>query len=291
MSFSIKYKEFFRVDILHRYFLDKGLDRFETMSPADQEKQLAAYDHRLFFEVQPAPETTPAMNGNKLVLRKTNRGISVWGEVSESNPQKPFIDLNNDLTLTFYIRLADPKFVNYTNLRPQDTMKLYYFSNKRPHSEPPAFPLIGLSGSSSYTDEKFILSSGMAKSEGSLIPAGLRNNIFGIIRIFVKGENSAFDVTDYQGEIPVNQKIFEIQLDNRKTWWRYIYKTNQTVLPADDVIVENGDARTLITKNEYPLTSRGFIPVLKGGNELPNAGVSSIVPDRANNKIYSEIFM
>ena len=114
---------------------------------------------------------------------------------------------------------------------------------------------------------------------------------FGIMRIFIKGENSTQHITDDQGEIPAITKVFEMSFDNRKTFWRYIFKSDQTVVPADGVSIENGDARILVTKNLMPLTSRGFIPVSKDDTELPNAGIASIIPDTANNKIFSEIFM
>jgi hypothetical protein len=291
MSFSIKYKEFFRINIFHRYFLNKGTDTFESMTPVNRDKQLDSYDHRIFFDVQPTPETVSRMNGYKLVFNKAAKGISVWGQVSESNHLKPYIDIDDFLSFTFLIGLKDPRFLNYTSLNPKDAMKVYYFSNKLPDSEPETFPLINLSGTSDFIDERYILSPVSVTQELKIIPAGMRKNLFGIIRIFIKGENNTMHITDGQGDIPATPKVFEISFDNRKTFWRYIFNSDQTVVPVDGVTLENGDARILITKNLMPLTNQGFIPVKKGDIELPNAGISAIKPDPLSNNIFSEIFM
>jgi hypothetical protein len=291
MSFSIKYKEFYRVNIFHRYFLNAGLDLFESMSPANRKKQLDAYDHRILFDIIPSPETLSELNGHKLIFNKDSKGVSVWGQVSESIPLKPFIEPDDSLSFTFLIRMKDPRFLNYSNLSYNNALQLYYFSNKRSEAEPVTFPLVGLSGSSDFVDDQYILSSFQSEAELSRIPANLSKNIFGIIRIFIKGENSTHHIIDNQGEIPVTPKEFEISFDNRKTFWRYLFQSDQVVGPEDSVTIENGDARILITRDLMPLTSRGFVPVLKDGVELPNAGVASIAPDIANNKIFSEIFM
>lgn len=291
MSFSIQYREYFRVDIFHRYFLNKGTDTFESMPQDIREKQLEGYNHLVFFEVNPTPDTIAKLNGHKLVFRKDNRGVSVWGQVSEGDQLKPFIDIDDGLSLTFLIGLKDPKFLNYTNLKPENATNIYYFSNNLPENEPATFPLINISGEPGFIDENYLLSPTTVKEELDHIPFGMRKNLFGIIRVFMKGENNTLNITDSEGNVAATPVVFEISFDNQKTIWRYIFKSDQTVASEDDVATEDGNSRILVTKNLMPLTSLGFIRVSKGDSELPNAGITSIIPDTINNKIYSEIFM
>ena len=86
-------------------------------------------------------------------------------------------------------------------------------------------------------------------------------------------------------------KHFEIILKNRNTFWRYLYNSDRQVTAADDVKHENGNLKVLVTKNALPLTHTGFISVELNGTELPNPGVNLIKPDKADNKIFSEIYM
>jgi len=78
---------------------------------------------------------------------------------------------------------------------------------------------------------------------------------------------------------------------NRSTIWRYIYNTPQQVKPADDLLLENGNPRILVTKTIHPLTRSGFISLKLDKDELPNPTVSMIKPDQSTHKIFSEIYM
>ena len=107
----------------------------------------------------------------------------------------------------------------------------------------------------------------------------------------MKGDNVSLDITDAQGEIPTPIRTFELLFENRKTTWRYIFNNDQKVKNKDDVKKENGDSKRLITKNEQPLTQKGFVSVELGGIELPNPNSRLIKPDSSSNKIFSEIYM
>ena len=78
MSYSIVYKELFRVKILHRYFLDKGIDEFRSMNKTEKEKQLSQYDFRTFLKIIPTIETMQQINGHNLVFKTLNSGFTVW---------------------------------------------------------------------------------------------------------------------------------------------------------------------------------------------------------------------
>jgi hypothetical protein len=289
MAFSIKYRELFRMNILHLFFLNRGFDSFHSMSEEEKENQMDFYDFRNVYHVQPILETLQKLNGLQLVFKVTATGFSVWSRVSENDDNEPFISLEQDLSLTFCIQITDSRFLNYTNLKIENAGKLYYFSNRRLPAESETFPLISKKGGNNNIEETYILSDGSAKDEIKKLTHNEKSGLFGLIRIYMKGESASIKVTDSQGRIPSNRQTFELQFGNRSTWWRYIFNKSQTVSGADDVEIENGNPRILITKTEKPLTHRGFVAVEFDGEELPNPGAKLIKP--VSGKIFSEIYM
>lgn len=291
MSYSIQYKELFRVNIFHRYFLDKGLVEFRTMNETERAKQLNNYKFQNIITIVPTQESRQKLNGHNLVFKTLDSGFTVWSKVDETDDSEPFVALEDDLDFTFLVQIKDSVFYNYTDLKLENVGKLYYLSNKRLVSEPNNFPLLDKAGGNFHVDEDFILSGEGEKAEKASLNAGEKERLLGIIRIYMKGDNSSLNVTNAQGKIPSSAKIFEVVFKNRSTIWRYLFDSNQQVTGGDDVKRENGNSKVLITKNEHPLTKSGFISVELGSVELPNPGVALIKPDAANNKIFSEIYM
>jgi len=291
MSFSVKYKELFRVEIQHRYFLNKGKVEFDDMSEENKAKQLKMYNFNRFFNITPVTADLQKLSGRKMVFSQFNSGFGIWAEADANNPQKPFIPIEDNFNLTFVIQLSDNNFLNYTNLELENARKLHYFSNQRLSSENPGFPLIPLKNSNEVADDSFVLSADSQVEELQQLSAEQQKNLFGIIRIYMKGQNASHDITDAQGDFQADIPVFKLEFLNRSTLWRYVFDTDQSVKPHDNVKVENGDPRVLVTKSEQPLTQNGFIIVELDGEELPNPDVKLIKPDSANNKIYSEIIM
>lgn len=291
MSFSIKYTELFRVQMLHHFFLDKGNQDFDSMPENDQQKQLKSYNFREFLNVVPTPETKQKLDGHHAVLNRQKSGFSVWVEVEENDDKIPVISLSDDLSFTFLVKISDPNFLNYTDLAISDSGKIYYLSNGRLPAEPGNFPLIPLEGDSDFVDESFLLSDEPAADELKKLSAGEKKNLFGILRLQIKGENATYDITTNQGEFKNTPPVFKVEFKNRETTWRYIFTDDQNVKNNDDVKEENGSAKILVTKTEHPLTNTGFISVELDGDELPNPDSRIIKPDASSNKIYSEIYM
>lgn len=291
MSFSVKYSELLKVKILHHFFLDKGNQEFDSMTETEQLKQLGNYSFKNFLKVVPTIQTKQELDGHHMVLIPVKTGFSLWVEVDETNQDETAISLSNDLSLTFLLKMIDPAFLNYTDLKLADSDKLYYFSNKRLPDEPVSFPLIPLKDDLKNVDESFILSEDSETNELKKLSAIARESLFGVIRLHIKGETNSHDITDSQGKIQDPVSVFKIEFKNRKTTWRYIFDKNQTVKNNDDVKKENGSAKILITKAVKPLTKTGFISVELDGDELPNPDSKLIKPDQSNNKIYSEIYM
>ncbi|NQU53537.1 MAG: hypothetical protein HQ522_13465 [Bacteroidetes bacterium] len=291
MAFLIKYTALFKVNVLHSYFLNKGLKEFESMDEIKKNKQLDSFDVNTFFTIFPTIETQQKLNGYNLVFKTLNTGVTLWSKVSGNDNNIPFISLDDDLCFTFFIRLKDSAFYNYTNLKLGNAAKLYYFSNRKLSTEPGTFPLINKSGDSNSIGENFVLSDDSAKAELEKLSVNEKDSLFGFIQIFMKGENSSLHITDAQNKIQNPFKTFEILLNNRKTIWRYLFDTDQKVKNKDDVKKENGDAQRLITKVEQPLTQKGFVSIELDGNELPNPNAHLIKPDTSSSKYYSEIYM
>ncbi|MBN2709975.1 MAG: hypothetical protein JXR46_13115, partial [Calditrichaceae bacterium] len=191
MTFSIKYKPLFTVNILHQYFLNKGNDDFFTMTEEEKNKQLADYDVSNFMRITPTAESYQVLKNHRMVFKVVNTGFVVWVEVSEDQDTVPLIPLHNSLELTFLLTLLDHTFINFTKLDASNTGKLYFFSNVRPNKADPGFPLIKKSNSNQVVNDDYILNSD-AQAE---IVDGLGDidklHVFGIIRMCMKGENAS----------------------------------------------------------------------------------------------------
>ena len=115
MAFSVKYKPFLKVNILHQYFLNKGTDEYLTMSDADKAIQMAGYNINDFFAVVPSSKSLQKIEGHNLVFKTINDGFTIWGKVSETDETEPFIVLADDLNFTFLLKYKDTGFLNYTD--------------------------------------------------------------------------------------------------------------------------------------------------------------------------------
>ncbi len=291
MAFSIKYIPLFKVNILHHYFLNKGMTEYQSMSDEEKDIQLELYDMDHIFNVQPDAETQQKLEGYNLVFKKSKTGFAIWTKVTGEDEDEPFISLENDLAFSFLIQIKESAFYNYTDLKIENAGDLYYLSNRRLASEPNSFPLIDKAAGNFHVDEDFILSESGFEDEMKKLRASEKMNLLALIRIFIKADNNALDITNAQDKIPEQAQEFEINIKNRETTWRYIFDSNQTVTGGDDVKKENGSSKVLVTKAEHPLTLNGFISIELGGVELPNPGIRSVKPDIPNNKYYSEIYM
>lgn len=291
MSFSIQYKPLFKVDVLHLFFLNNGLKTYFSMNAAEAAKQLDEYALNSFINIVPTPETQEKLKGHHLVFRNLNTGFVVWAKVSNADIVLPFIPLPDDLCLTFLIKITDSVFYNYTDLNLNNLGKTNYFSNRRLSTEAPAFPLINKSGDHFSINGTFALTPESAVAEQKKLSSAEKLNLFGLIRLYMKADNSALNIINPQGKIVNPSKNFELVFANRKTIWRYIFRKDPKVKNKDDVKMEGADPTILISKSEQPLTQKGFISIELGGKDLPNPGSQQLKPDTINSKYYSEIYM
>lgn len=291
MSFSISFKPLFEVNILHKYFLNIGALDFWAMDDEIIAQQLARFELARFFSVVPTAACSRKLKGQNLVFRATNTGFAVWARVAGESEFTPLVPISDKLELTFLLHLTDPLFLNYTALDLANVGKLFFFSNQRLPSEDGDFPLIKRTTAQHVVNNRYVLNDESSKLQLAQISNSEKARLFGIVRIAMKGETAALDVTTTQQKLRKSHRVFQLMFDNRKTLWRYIFSKAQTVSNTDDVEQENGSTTQLLTKNEYPLTKNGFVSVELGGKELPNPEISLIKPGNGANKIYSEIYV
>ncbi|WP_319502419.1 hypothetical protein [uncultured Draconibacterium sp.] len=291
MSFSSIYKPLFGVNILHKYFLNKGTEDYFSMSDVEKEKQLAGYPLSDLFSIVPSANTSQRLNGHKLILKNTNRGFMVWTKVSESDTNSPFIPLDGSLDFTFLLKTFNSTFNHFTQVGLSNAGHLFFFSNNRLSTEDPGFPMIKKSNSNAAIDDTYRLNAESIKNEMQQLSPEEQNNLIGIIRIGMMGENGSYNVIKPNGTLRNDPLEFNIVFANRKTTWRYFFNANQQTHNNDDVKKENGNGRQLVTKTEHPLTAQGFISIKLGDQELPNPDVLRINANSTFTKIYSEIYM
>lgn len=291
MTFSVVYKKLFKIELLHNYFLNQGTKKFVEMSDSEKSKQLADYNINNIMSVFPSQETAGLLKGHNLLYKITNNGFYILSKANSDDNRKPMTGLDGDLYLTFLMKIKDPLFYNYTELKLDKAGILVYISNRKPDTETDSFPKLRNSNEVLNINESLNPSDrGIDKIREEMRNEDL-SNLFGIIRIFIKGDTGTQNILDSQGRFTDTVPVFRLLFKNRSTTWRYIFSKEQQVSNVDNVKIEDSDSKKLVTKNSYPLTSKGFISLKLNGMELPNPGVYLIKPDLSTNTIYSEIFM
>jgi hypothetical protein len=114
-----KYRNLFRVQILHHYWLDEGATLFDQITePAQKTNRLLTYDLRKFLTVTPTEETAKTLNGLSCICRTTAQGILVAVQEGTMIPK--------DAVLEWTITVKTPDFFNYTSLTLR-SQKIYTF--------------------------------------------------------------------------------------------------------------------------------------------------------------------
>jgi len=105
---SISYGNFFKVELLHKYFANNISND---------------------FVVTPSVLTQSLLNGNKMLAKQY--GNTLYSALQVDDLGKAFLTPSNNLQLTFFLYLNNAAFFNYTNLPSvYQPGKLYYFTNR-----------------------------------------------------------------------------------------------------------------------------------------------------------------
>lgn len=104
---NLRYKKVFSVELLHDFYADK---------------------HCEDFEIIPSVRTTSVLRGHGMLFKMIGNKLVVMVRVDEND--KPSIDFGRSGKLTFFMKLINPHFINFTNLDYQPSEpKKYYFNN------------------------------------------------------------------------------------------------------------------------------------------------------------------
>ena len=138
MGFEIKYRTLLELNIWNHFFLNKGNVHFFDTKPNSDEyilaeeergRLLSRYNAWQIIDIQATRSCRELLAKHQLLLKKTTRGLSVVVK-EEGDSNQPWIPFNEQLKLTFFLWLVDPKFFNYSQLLlPAAKKKLYYFNN------------------------------------------------------------------------------------------------------------------------------------------------------------------
>ncbi|WP_406845348.1 hypothetical protein [Flavobacterium soyae] len=278
MSYSSTYGLLFQVTLLHNYFLNNGEETFASMTNADKEKMMQQFSADAFIAVMPALETNTVLKNYKMVFKKTKTGFGIY--IKMKDEFDPFIKVPADLNLKFLIKINDYQFENYTNL---DFVlnQVFLFSNVRPLTEPVSFEYLPLINDNKLISNDYLVSEETTANLLSTLQPSEQQNVFGIISLSAKGDNSSGNIIDNSDKMI--SPNFKIHFDNRKTFWRYINRKAGTII------------KTTAAK---PLTRSGFVeidpvndldPSQPAESQYPNPSVKSIT--KINSDYYSEIFI
>ena len=114
MSFNIKYRTLFEVDILHWHFLNNGENLWHDITEdAIKNKILQEYSVDQFFEITPL--SAKILNNFRMVFKKISKGFKIVTEINEENESLPKVSPEG-IKLIIKLEYTDSYFFNYSGL-------------------------------------------------------------------------------------------------------------------------------------------------------------------------------
>lgn len=140
MSFHIIYKDLFKINLLHHYFLNKGEEAYDAMDQKDKEKADLLYDAREILEIIPTDDCQDLLDAHQCLFKATKTGVLVGIKAARDKilPDKfnPSSTLSDDLIFRFLIRNKDQYFKDYSALPlPENESSIYIFKNYKVNAE------------------------------------------------------------------------------------------------------------------------------------------------------------
>ncbi|WP_435261395.1 hypothetical protein [Tenacibaculum sp. nBUS_03] len=140
------YQTLFNINLLHAYFLDIGEKKYHSIH-SDPNKKLNTkekediekkYDSNTCIEIIPNRITLETIKDYRLMVRKHSKGMRILTTsikevamegANEIERYSPLINLPDDLTLTFFVKVTDRYFDNYTEIIDKTKKQFYHLSN------------------------------------------------------------------------------------------------------------------------------------------------------------------
>jgi len=289
MSFKSTYRPLFDIQLLHHYFLNNGNTDFDS-DPVLAETQLSNYSFKNFISILPAAETLQQSIGRRIVFKETRKGLSVLIKAEETAPNsgvfKPFISLPQHTIFTFLLYTNDALFENYSMI-PSIPSIPFYFSNKKPVTEPNTFKYLDVLNTTTSVDSYSIQSNTFQPIE-TILSTQEKIGLFGVIQLEMQGDDTvpidthSRNILLANGSLPATARSFKIQFKNRETIWNYRDAGNSALLHSSDPTV-------------LPLVKNGIVGYSFGGKKRPAAAPTRLVFEKDNNgnilKTISEIYI
>ena len=280
MGFNLTYGLLFEVTLFHNYFLNNGVETFQSMPTVGKEKMLQKYSTDFFSTITPTLETHTALQNHRMSYKKTKTGFSIYIKVKDTDETDPFIKIPANLNLKFLISIKDYQFVNYTDLDFAFSQVLL-FSNIKPLKEPVTFEYLPKIEDNKLISNAYLVSEETTAELLSTLQPSEKQGVFGIVSLNLQGDNAAGNIINDLGKIL--SPNFKIHFDNRKTLWKYINRKATSE-------IETNAAKPLTLSGFVeidPLTD--FTPPEPVNSHYPNPSVKSIT--KINGDYYSEIFI
>lgn len=248
MSFRHKYRPLAFLNAYHHYFLDDGRNAFddEVSFPGLKEEQLNKYSISSFLNIIPSQQTQRLFAGQKIIFKKSTSGFTLWINCKDTvapDVYEPKIDLSQLEVFHFLIYATDSLFENYSTISATPTIP-FYFSNKKPTTEPVSFKALDLEATFPHTD---VTDYTITQETYDIINESLsekeKRGLLGIIALHVAGDAADKSLLDTNGETLVSPPSFKVQFKNRKTFWSYLDSKDGSFIhksPSVEPLVKNG---------------------------------------------------
>jgi hypothetical protein len=135
---AIHYRKLFEVRILHEFYLSQNSiksffdqDDNTRTNYLDTQVQNNRYDIWKDLSVEPSEATIKTMEDYHLRFVRTKTGFFMGIKAKEEKDLfSPFITPTEEIPFTYQVKVKNPYFKNFTNLRLNSTLpSIYYFSN------------------------------------------------------------------------------------------------------------------------------------------------------------------
>ena len=146
------FKRLFEIRILHEYFLiDARNQDFFALNDQDRMDILNArlrqnqYNIWQYLSIEPVEESAKVLEGMHIKLVQHPVGFFLGMEVKpDGDDFTPFIPLNNNTSFTFFLKVKDHYFKNFTSLRLKSALPaIYFFTNANPDGKK-SFPALSV---------------------------------------------------------------------------------------------------------------------------------------------------
>jgi len=256
---SINYIPFFKLHLMHNYFLGIGEENYDHRNVPDV---FNSYDFQDFIKITPTEKTLKILKNHRIVTQVTSTGII--GLISVDDNLKPFI-ATTGVELQFMLHIKDPLFEKYTDIDATDN-PIYDFQSKEDSGDRTlnilgtriGFPI------SNFKIDYDVEKDSEYQQFLQTIGAKERVSLFGIVTISID------DLLGGDGKVYDNIKEYKIVFASKTSVWVYL---------------DSEDNEVLRSNRELPFVRKGKISIEEGSDIYRMASPNDIL-ENGEAKIY-----